>query len=312
MQTIQSTTPQTDESALVFECDGDVLVGILHHPAILSDAIGDTAVLVVVGGPQYRAGSHRQFLLLARDLAAAGLPVLRFDYRSMGDSSGQPRDFEAVQVDIRAAIDKLQQAVPQVTRIVIWGLCDAASAACFYACSDPRVQGLVLLNPWVRTESGIAKAYLKHYYLKRLLSADMWKKLLSGNFDFKGSMKSLAGFLKSAQGRGLDGDAKRDIDDEKANNANKDSAAIQSTRSETSATKNEYPLQPLPDRMYQGLKSYTGPVLFILSGDDLTADEFRDRVKQSRPWQRLLAKPQVTKYELTFLATARLLRKRRT
>ena len=38
-------------------------------------------MVIVVGGPQYRAGSHRQFTLLARHIAAAGYPVLRFDAR---------------------------------------------------------------------------------------------------------------------------------------------------------------------------------------------------------------------------------------
>ena len=41
-------------------------------------------MLIVVGGPQYRAGSHRQFTLLARDVAATGVPTMRFDYRGMG------------------------------------------------------------------------------------------------------------------------------------------------------------------------------------------------------------------------------------
>ncbi|KAB8057318.1 hydrolase 1, exosortase A system-associated, partial [Janthinobacterium violaceinigrum] len=58
------------------------LVGILSLPA----APGPRGVLIVTGGPQYRVGSHRQFVLLARALAAQGVPVLRFDLRGMGDS----------------------------------------------------------------------------------------------------------------------------------------------------------------------------------------------------------------------------------
>ena len=44
-----------------------------------------TAVLVVVGGPQVRAGSHRHFVQLARHLATHGHAVMRFDVRGMGD-----------------------------------------------------------------------------------------------------------------------------------------------------------------------------------------------------------------------------------
>jgi len=79
------------EQVVVYECQGQRCVGLVHAPGAAS--IG---VVIVVGGPQYRVGSHRQFLLLARSLAADGVPVLRFDYRGMGDSEGDIRDFENV------------------------------------------------------------------------------------------------------------------------------------------------------------------------------------------------------------------------
>ena len=151
------------EHALAFACNDSWLYGILSIPENTSSR----GVLVVVGGPQYRAGSHRQFTLLARDLAAYGVPVLRFDCRGMGDSEGEPRIFEDIEEDLQCAIDKFMEEIPGLDEVVIWGLCDAASAALFYAHRDPRVTGLVLLNPWVRSEQGEAKAYLKHYYLAR-------------------------------------------------------------------------------------------------------------------------------------------------
>ena len=57
------------EQTLVFECAGEQLLGVAHRGK------ASTGVLVVVGGPQYRVGSHRQFVLMARDLAKAGYPV---------------------------------------------------------------------------------------------------------------------------------------------------------------------------------------------------------------------------------------------
>ena len=151
------------ESALVFPCEGDRLVGVVgagHR---------DLGVVIVVGGPQYRAGSHRQFVLLARHLAAQGFPVLRFDVRGMGDSEGAQRPFDALTPDIAAAIAALQSQQPQVRRVVLWGLCDGASAALLYLHErpDPRVQGLVLLNPWVRSEASLARTHVKHYYRQR-------------------------------------------------------------------------------------------------------------------------------------------------
>ena len=73
------------EFPVVFSCGGDQLVGMVHPAA------ARLGVVIVVGGPQYRVGSHRQFVLMARDLAREGYPVLRFDYRGMGDSDGAVR-----------------------------------------------------------------------------------------------------------------------------------------------------------------------------------------------------------------------------
>lgn len=268
------------ESALSFQVAEDRLQGILHLP----QQSASRGVLVVVGGPQYRVGSHRQFVLLARFLAENSVPVMRFDYRGMGDSDGIARTFESVQDDIRAAIDTFFIQHPGLEDVVIWGLCDAASAASFYANQDSRVTGLVLLNPWVRTEAGIAKAYLKHYYLSRLLGRDFWHKVLSGKFEFIASLRSLSRMLASVIFPGKPAETQEvsvDAPDAPDSHA---SVAVNAS---------------LPERMYHGLEAFQGPVLFILSGDDLTADEFRDLVGQSKQWQKLNLQPRVTKYELT-------------
>src|ERR1700760_457890 len=117
------------ERVLTFDCQGDALVGVLSEPS----APRETGVVIVVGGPQYRAGSHRQFVLLARAIARQGFAVLRFDVRGMGDSAGSPRDFENIGEDVDAAIAALMQQVPAVRQVALWGLCDGASAALLHA-----------------------------------------------------------------------------------------------------------------------------------------------------------------------------------
>jgi hypothetical protein len=55
---------------------------------------------------------------------------------------------------------------------------------------------------------------------------------------------------------------------------------------------------PLPDRMEQGLRRFRGRVLLILSGDDLTAQEFKGLAKPSHGWRRLLEDRRVTRHDL--------------
>jgi len=264
-----------EERALTFECEGAKLVGILSE----GNAAASRGVLIVVGGPQYRVGSHRQFALLARYLAANGLPTLRFDYRGMGDSQGDMRTFEHIDMDIRCAIDCFFLSVPKLRDVVIWGLCDAASAALFYAHRDPRVVGLVLLNPWVRTEQGSARTYLRHYYLSRLFQPQLWRKIASGEFSVRRALADFGRLATEAVNRGSRGDVGQ-------------SSSI-SVTSQSDSTVGE-----LPERMERGLRSFAGRVLLVLSGNDLTAQEFKDLVAGSHRWRRLLANERVTRQDL--------------
>jgi alpha/beta superfamily hydrolase len=146
------------EEPVVFACEGEALVGVVSH----GRHAAATGVAIVVGGPQYRIGSHRQFVLLARALADAGIPALRFDYRGMGDATGLQRTFEDVGLRCRGSGRNAVCSRRRVARGAV-GLCDGASAALFHAARNPRVAGLVLINPWVRTEQGVARAYLGSY-----------------------------------------------------------------------------------------------------------------------------------------------------
>lgn len=249
-----------EEVAFCIPVAADECVAILHRP----EHACDTGVVVVVGGPQYRVGSHRQFVVLARAVAAAGFPVLRFDYRGLGDSSGEARDFLDIDDDIAAAVDALFERTP-VRRCVLWCLCDAASAALFQAHRDPRIDGLVLLNPWVHTAEAEAKARLSAYYGARLRSRDFWRRVLRFDFDFRDSLASLSGYVRRALARSPDtGDA--------------DASYV--------------------ERMRRGLERFEGEVLLVLSGDDLTATEFRQLVAGSAAWRGVLEERVVRTVEL--------------
>lgn len=241
------------EQALTFECEGEVLVGILVVP----ERPGSLGFVIVPGGPTYRIGAHRQFVQLARRLAASGIATLRFDHRGMGDSSGDLHGFASMTPDTRAAIDALQTRCSAIEHVVLCGLCEGASTALIYcaATRDPRVAGLALLNPWVRSEVTIAKTYLKHYYRERLSNRTFWSKLLRGRVDVARALRSLRQHATSAL-RGKATDA---------------AAAV-----------------AFQDRMAAGLKSFAGPVLLVLSGKDLTAHEFLDYATADPGWRGLL------------------------
>jgi exosortase A-associated hydrolase 1 len=247
------------EVPVLFECDHHSLLGILH------EAQGrELGVVIVVGGPQYRVGSHRQFVLLARNLADAGYPVFRFDCRGMGDSSGDVPGFEYLDADIAAAVDTFCQRVPGLSAVILWGLCDAASAALMYAPRDPRVAGLALANPWVRSEATLARAHVRHYYGARVAEAAFWKKLFSGNLHLGRTAREFARNLWTSLS-GL--------------------AAVKAGGPGS-----------FVDRMADGLRNFKRPILILLSGNDLTAAEFEELAHSA--WRPLLQRPGVSWHRL--------------
>jgi exosortase A-associated hydrolase 1 len=252
------------EEAVTFDCGGEPLIGILSRGA--SDL--DTAVVVVVGGPQYRAGSHRQFVLLARRLAAAGHAVLRFDYRGMGDSGGPRLDFTQVGDDIAAAVAALRRFVPGVQHVVLWGLCDGASAALLHCAqaSDGSIAGLCLLNPWVRSEASLARTHVKHYYLDRLKQREFWTKLLTGKLA-RGTLAELAHKLALA--------------------------FTGSTRPSS-----QEPKAPFQNVMADAWKRFDGPILLLLSAEDYTAKEFLECCAGDPAWRGALQRPSLERHDL--------------
>ena len=242
------------EEALAFNCGSVRLLGIVTRPGAPCAA----GVVIVVGGPQYRVGSHRQFVSLARSLADAGIAVLRFDGQGMGDSPGALRNFEQLGPDIGSAIDALTQAVPQIKRVALWGLCDGASAALLYLHEqrDPRIAGLCLLNPWVRSDASLAKTHVKHYYRQRLAQREFWHKLASG----KVALAAVTGLWRNLR-------------------AMRASAPAPEASGATT----------YQQRMAQAWTAFTGPVLLLMSERDYTANEFDEFTTRDSSWRRAFA-----------------------
>lgn len=248
------------ERALNLDCMGRRLCAILSEPAT-DNASSGVGVVVVVGGPQYRAGSHRQFVLLARTLAANGHACLRFDYRGMGDAEGESLTFEATSPDIQAAIHALRREWAPLKRVVLWGLCDGASAILLHLIQQPNsADGLCLLNPWVRTDESLAKTQIKHYYTRRLLQREFWFKLMRGGM----APRALKDFFSNLH----------------------------------TAASRPAPSGGYQARMAAAWRNFPGPILLLLSGNDYVAKEFLDHATTDAAWVGLLERSGLSRQDL--------------
>jgi exosortase A-associated hydrolase 1 len=216
---------------------------------------------MIVGGPQYRVGSHRQYLLLARSLARTGIIVLRYDHRGVGDSDGEPRSFDSINDDIQAAIEYLQDRVPIDLSITLFGLCGAASACLMYAATDKSIHSLILLNPEIRDDQIEAKTEIRHYYFNRLRQRSFWKNVVTGKISFFRSIRDFCSSLR------------RSIPEFMSSSGNS-ALAYQ-------------------DKMLSGLESFANPVLLLISGHDLTAKAFTDFCNSNSEWKAMLVKPNI-------------------
>ncbi len=238
------------------------LIGIIHHPAEIASQAG---LLIVVGGPQYRIGPHRQYVHLARYCAKQGIPVMRFDYQGVGDSAGVYPGFEHVAPDIHAAIDQFMTRAPEIKSVAIWGMCEGASAILLGGAEHKAASHIILANPWVRSESGLAKAYVKHYYFSRLMTPEFWQKIFAGRLNIKSAISGLFSNIKRAF--------------VKERPENTDNRAF-------------------PDRMLSGLQDFQGKSLLISSENDLVAREFDDLTSTDKEWRQTLKEKQSTRIDI--------------
>lgn len=128
-----------------FASGADRCVGYLYRP---SEAV-DCCVVMAHGFGGTQEGSIARN---AADMAAAGLPVLTFDYRSFGESGGAPRqviDIGMQHQDWRAAID-FARALPGVgaDRVALWGSSLGGGHVLALAARDRAIAAVVAQVPF--------------------------------------------------------------------------------------------------------------------------------------------------------------------
>lgn len=140
-----------DEPVLFPEPD-NTYFGVLSVPA--SEDTKKTGVVLLSGtfGGTTTIGRNRMWVKMARKLASAGIPVLRFDYAGMGDSVGEMVCYELetpAVTELNAAFDLLSSR--GATEFIVVGTCYGSRTALVGSAGDPRVKGVFLLVPPVRS-----------------------------------------------------------------------------------------------------------------------------------------------------------------
>src|SRR6185437_674375 len=164
------------EQAVLFGARAS-LVGIVAKAASAASPVRP-AIVILNTGIIHRVGHHRMFVSMSRALAALGYTVLRFDFSGIGDSD--PRDdglspVDACMAEIREAVDWLARD-GTASRMILVGLCSGADHAVLYGHTDPRIVGLVLMDPYIPP----TLRYYVHFIGRRLRQGSSWFNVLSG------------------------------------------------------------------------------------------------------------------------------------
>jgi pimeloyl-ACP methyl ester carboxylesterase len=166
------------------------LVGVVTQRA--DYAPEDRPVFVILNtGIIHRVGHHRMYVTLARALAEAGYQVLRFDLSGIGDSEGREDGLsllEGVLADVNEVIDWLV-ATRRARRIILAGLCSGADYSLVGGISNPRVCGIVLLDPSIPP----TWRYYAQYFVRQSVRPQSWINLLTGRGPLWGTIRRFFG-----------------------------------------------------------------------------------------------------------------------
>ncbi len=181
------------------------LVGIVTEPATVSVPRTGTAVVLLNAGIVHRVGPGRIYVKIARELAAMGFVVLRFDFAGIGDSAVRQDCLCFEKSAIAEAQEALQflKAKKGIEHFILLGGCSGAFASFEAAACDSRVVGTVLINfQTPESENAVAPSDLSirkaayYYWNCALFDLKSWRKLLTGKTDYGQIMRVLRSEVK--------------------------------------------------------------------------------------------------------------------
>lgn len=178
------------ETPLFFQSGAHSLFGVLHQPV-------DVRSLFVFCQPfgEEKLWAHRVFVSFARELAARGHAVLRFDWMGNGDSEGTFSDssLETACADLRAAIAYARQTTG-VARVSLVGLRLGAMVASMVADGDRGIDRLVL---WAPVTNG-------HAYMQELLRINLTTQMATFK-EIRQDREALVGVMQQGGTVNVDG-----------------------------------------------------------------------------------------------------------
>lgn len=176
---------------------GRGLIGVLTTPDS-APARGDSPTVILLNaGLVHHVGPHRLYVELARQLAALGFSVFRFDLSGIGDSEPPRREAASDDqpvADIFAAMNFLEAKARSRT-YVLMGLCSGADNSHRLAVADERVVGAVLLDGYAYGTLG----YYARYYWQGVLRPDRGVRFIK---------RKLAALLNPGEGEAMPGFAR--------------------------------------------------------------------------------------------------------
>ncbi len=173
------------ETAVWIQGEAGRLAGILTE----SSGSGpiEQPVLLVHGWSTYRIGPHGLLVKLARGIAQSGGAALRFDFRGRGESDGEydQTDLDGMIADAQTCAEWLSARSGGRTVAAV-GMCAGGNVAAGAAALGGKIGPLVSVGmlPYQSEKSGGERVARASRNMKglvgKLLSAESWKKLISG------------------------------------------------------------------------------------------------------------------------------------
>lgn len=177
---------------------------ILEEPA--GGAAGaPLAAVLLCPGVKTRVAPHRLYRKLSQAFLRRGIPVMRVDFRGLGDSEGEWADerleniYRRIELgecvdDARSALDWLESQC-RIRNFIVGGLCGAAITGLHLASRDARVAGLYAIGLPAGlhgapsgTQESMTRGMLRSkrlLYVRKLFQPASWLRLFSMRSDYR-------------------------------------------------------------------------------------------------------------------------------